>query len=99
MIKAQVGDWLVVHARTDSGTERRGKIVAVHGPTGEPPFDVHWLDTDHTTLVYPGPDAQVFNASDLEAIDKREQARIGAVQSEILASEPGATRASSDPVG
>ena len=63
-MKAQPGDWLVVHARTDNQHVRSAEIVAVPSGDGTPPFTVRWLDTGHTAVVFPGPDATVVSAAD-----------------------------------
>ncbi len=58
-MKAHVDDELVVRSPHVDEHVRFGRIVEVRGEDGEPPYLVHWDDTDHTVLVYPGPDAQV----------------------------------------
>lgn len=67
---AHAGDWLIVEGRTDARPMRRGEILSVSSPTGEPPYTVHWIDTDTTTIVFPGPDALVVSAARLEEIDR-----------------------------
>ncbi|MRH92869.1 DUF1918 domain-containing protein [Nocardia sp. SYP-A9097] len=62
---AKSGDWLIVEPRNIGGAVRRGLIEEVHGDTGEPPYLVHWTDTGHRALVYPGPDAYALDAEDL----------------------------------
>ncbi|SFR03097.1 protein of unknown function [Lentzea waywayandensis] len=57
-MKAKRGDWLV-----DPGG-RRGRITAVKHEDGRPPYLVRWLDTEHETLVFPGPDTHVVTAED-----------------------------------
>lgn len=58
-MRAQVGNWLIVEGLTDASSRRQGQIVAVTHADGTPPFWVRWLDDDHRTLVFPGPDARV----------------------------------------
>jgi Domain of unknown function (DUF1918) len=58
-MRAQVGNWLIVEGLTDASHRRQGQIVAVTRTDGSPPFWVRWLDDDHQSLVYPGPDARV----------------------------------------
>ncbi|MEV6099917.1 DUF1918 domain-containing protein [Nocardia sp. NPDC051981] len=62
---AKPGDWLIAEHHTISGTARRGLIEEVHGEAGEPPYLVHWTDTGHRVLIYPGPDAYVLSSEDL----------------------------------
>ena len=38
-MKAQPGDWLVVHSHIEGRHDRRAEILAT-GPDGEPPFTV-----------------------------------------------------------
>jgi hypothetical protein len=56
---AEVGNWLVVEGLTDASARRQGQIVAVDHADGSPPYWVRWLDDDHRSLVFPGPDARV----------------------------------------
>jgi hypothetical protein len=58
-MKAEVGDRIAIMSRHLDETVREGEIVAVHGTAGAPPYVVHWLDTGHTGVLFPGPDAIV----------------------------------------
>ncbi|WP_075926887.1 dsRBD fold-containing protein [Nocardiopsis sp. CNR-923] len=60
-MRAQVGDRLVVESPRADTHRRTGVVTGVRGSKGEPPYQVHWLDTEegHDTLVYPGPDAHI----------------------------------------
>jgi nitroimidazol reductase NimA-like FMN-containing flavoprotein (pyridoxamine 5'-phosphate oxidase superfamily) len=59
IMRAQLGDQLVVESPATGATRRDGEIVGLHHPDGTPPYDVRWSDTDEVTLVFPGPDAHV----------------------------------------
>lgn len=59
IMRAQLGDVLVVESPTTGVTKRDGEIVALHHEDGTPPYDVRWSDTHEVTLVFPGPDAHV----------------------------------------
>ena len=45
------------------------EILEVHGAAGAPPYLVRWSDTDHESLVFPGPDATVqhFDAEPVQS--------------------------------
>jgi len=58
-MKAEVGDRIAIMSRHLDEAVREGEIVAVHGAAGAPPYVVHWLDTGHTGVLFPGPDAVV----------------------------------------
>ncbi|MFG3441118.1 DUF1918 domain-containing protein [Nonomuraea sp. NPDC047897] len=58
-MKAAVGDRLVVHSTHEGDARRVGVIVALRHDDGTPPYVVRWLDDEHETLVFPGPDAHV----------------------------------------
>ena len=58
-MNARVGDHVLVRSSTIDRPSRDGEILEVHGPDGTPPFVVRWSDTDHESLVFPGPDAYV----------------------------------------
>lgn len=58
-MNAEVGDRIAIMSRHLDETVREGEIVAVHGAAGAPPYVVHWSDTGHTGVLFPGPDAVV----------------------------------------
>jgi hypothetical protein len=74
-MKAQTGDWLIVHPRTEGGHLRKAEIIATHAE-GAPPYTVHWLDDGKQSVVFPGPDSQIVTAAD--------QAALGHAQSEVV---------------
>jgi hypothetical protein len=82
-MRAQTGDWLVIEAGDLSRPARRGRIEQVRSTDGSPPYLVRWLDTGRTALVFPGPDAHVLTAADLERTDATTTARCASVQAEI----------------
>jgi hypothetical protein len=59
IMKARIGDRVVVEA-LHLGSERRiGIVTAVGHDDGSPPYRVHWLSDGRTTLFYPGPETHV----------------------------------------
>ncbi|MGY1792354.1 DUF1918 domain-containing protein [Geodermatophilus sp. SYSU D00525] len=56
-MRAQVGDWLVVHGRRPDDGHREPLVLEVAHADGSPPRSVRRLDDERTGLVYPGPDA------------------------------------------
>ncbi|VAZ71773.1 hypothetical protein LAUMK4_00640 [Mycobacterium persicum] len=84
LVKANVGDWLVIKGTTIDRPDHRGLIIEVHSADGSPPYVVRWLDTDHVATVVPGPDAVVVTAAEQKAADERAQHRFGVVQSAIM---------------
>lgn len=56
-MNAEVGNWLVVHGRNLDDRAREGLVVEVPHADGSPPYLVRWLDDDHVSMVFPGPDA------------------------------------------
>jgi hypothetical protein len=85
-MKAHVGDWLVVHSPTENRHERKAEILRT-GPDGAPPYSVRWIDDDHESLVFPGPDAQVLSAAEQAARDRSAAALIDQLQASIGAGE------------
>ena len=59
IMKAQLGDVLVVESPTTGVGKRDGEIVGLHHEDGTPPYEVRWSDTHEVTLVFPGPDAHL----------------------------------------
>jgi hypothetical protein len=84
MMKAKVGDWLVIKGVTIGQPEHRGLITEVHSSDGSPPYVVRWLETDHVATVFPGPDAVVVTPNEQHAADERAQHHLDEVQSAIL---------------
>ena len=82
-MKAEVGDWLVMKGGTVDRSDQRGLITEVNSADGSPPYVVHWLDTDHVAMVFPGPDAIIVTAAEQHAADDRARVRLEAIQSSI----------------
>lgn len=59
VMKASVGDRILIAAATLGKPVRDGEILEVRGPSGTPPYLVQWSDDGHQTLFFPGPDAQL----------------------------------------
>jgi hypothetical protein len=56
---AQVGDRIVLES-THLGDDRRVGIITVVGHAdGAPPYQVRWLDSGRTTLIFPGAEAHI----------------------------------------
>jgi hypothetical protein len=53
VMKAQVGDRIILAARRVDDPVRDGEVLEVKGSDGSPPYTVRWSD-GHTGLVYPG---------------------------------------------
>lgn len=90
MMKANVGDWLVVKGRTNEQSEHRGMITEVNHADGSPPYTVRWLEDGHEALMFPGPDALVVTQAEQTAADERARARLASVQSAMTHHRPGA---------
>lgn len=82
-MKAKTGDWLVIKGTTVGRPDQRGLITEIRSPDGSPPYVVRWLESGHTSTVFPGPDAFIVTAAEQHAADERAQRRFGAVQSAI----------------
>jgi hypothetical protein len=67
-MKASVGDRIIVASPVVDGPVRDGEIVELRNPDGSPPYVVRWSDSGHTGLFFPGPDAHVTSASDVEPV-------------------------------
>lgn len=59
IMRAHLGDQLVVESQATGAARRDGEIVGLHREDGTPPYDVRWSDTGEVTLVFPGSDAHV----------------------------------------
>ena len=61
-MQAEVGKWLVIRSSHLDVPVRVGRIVEISHPDGEPPYVVRWSDDEHTSVVFPGPDAVVVDS-------------------------------------
>jgi hypothetical protein len=59
IMKATVGDRIIIQSRHLDEPQRDGEIIEVHGSDGAPPYLVRWSEDGHTALLFPGPDAQI----------------------------------------
>lgn len=62
VMRAEVGDRLVVEGRTVETPRQEGEVLEVRGEDGSPPYVIRWAD-GHEGLAYPGPDAHVVPKS------------------------------------
>lgn len=56
---AHAGQWLVIEGRTLDERRRQGEILEVTHTDGSPPYRVRWVDDDHESIVFLGPDARI----------------------------------------
>lgn len=61
MMRASVGDRIVIVRAGITEPVRDGEIVELGHEDGSPPYVVCWSDTDRTSLVFPGPDARIIH--------------------------------------
>ncbi|GGM89368.1 hypothetical protein GCM10010106_40930 [Thermopolyspora flexuosa] len=59
IMKAAVGDQIVIESMHLDEPRRIGTIVALRHEDGSPPYVVRWEGQEHETLVFPGPDARI----------------------------------------
>jgi uncharacterized protein DUF1918 len=58
-MRANVGDRIIVKGLHLGEPDRDGKILAVDGPDGSPPYQVRWEADGHVSLLFPCVDAIV----------------------------------------
>ena len=58
VMKARVGDELIVKGHRVGDADRRGVITKVHGEDGTPPYLVRWTD-GHESSFFPSSDTVV----------------------------------------
>jgi hypothetical protein len=83
LVKAHVGDWLVIKGTTIDRPDQRGLITEVHSADGSPPYVVRWIATGHEATVYPGPDSVIVTPEEQQAADERTKSRVASVQKAI----------------
>jgi CBS domain-containing protein len=69
-MRAAVGDRIVIRGHRIGEKQRTGRVLEVRGHDGEPPYVVRWSDTDHETIFFPGPDADVEQSEQTRQIEK-----------------------------
>lgn len=70
-MKGRVGDKLTISGHQVGEPKRVGTIEEVRGADGAPPYKVRWIDSDHATLLFPGPDCSI------EPMSGDDQAKVG----------------------
>lgn len=63
-MQANVGDRIVIRGHRIGQPDRDCEVVEVRGEHGGPPYVVRWEDSDHDSLFFPGPDAEVHRYQD-----------------------------------
>jgi hypothetical protein len=58
-MKAQVGDELIIVSAESGKPDRTGTIMALQNTDGSPPYVVHWVVGDCTSLIEPGSQARI----------------------------------------
>lgn len=87
-MRAHAGDWLIIERGDVDHQARRGRIEEVRSADGGPPYVVRWLDSDHTVLVFPGPDAHVLTPGELQRADAAAAKRFAVIQRELRGNTP-----------
>lgn len=59
MMRAAVGDRIVVRGHRVGEPDRDAEILETRGENGGPPYRVRWSDDGHESLFFPGSDAYV----------------------------------------
>jgi Domain of unknown function (DUF1918) len=77
MMKADVGDWLVIKGTTTELADQSGEITEVRGADGAPPYVVRWRTSGHVATVFPGSDALVVSAAEQQRAEERARHRVG----------------------
>jgi Domain of unknown function (DUF1918) len=76
MMKADVGDWLVIKGTTTELADQSGEITEVRGADGAPPYVVRWTASGHMATVFPGSDALVVSAAEHQRDEERARHRV-----------------------
>jgi len=59
MMRADIGDKIVIRGHHVGEADRDAVILDVEGPDGAPPYRVRWSDDGHEGVFFPGEDASV----------------------------------------
>jgi nitroimidazol reductase NimA-like FMN-containing flavoprotein (pyridoxamine 5'-phosphate oxidase superfamily) len=60
-MRAAIGDRVIVEGTRPGVPRRDGEVIALHRVDGEPPWEVLWSDTGHSSLLFPGPDTHLHH--------------------------------------
>jgi hypothetical protein len=61
VVRADVGDKIVIKGHHVGEPDRDAEVLEVRGPDGEPPYRVRWADDGREGLFFPGSDAMVVH--------------------------------------
>ena len=64
MMRASVGDRIVVRGHKVGEHNRDGEVLEVRGDDGAPPYVVRWASDGHESTFYPGTDAVIERYED-----------------------------------
>jgi hypothetical protein len=56
---ARVGEWIEVHGHVQGQPPRHALVLEVLGSAGNEHYRVKWVDDDHESIFFPGPDAVI----------------------------------------
>src|SRR5215470_20375078 len=59
-MRAQVGDELIVESTVPVPSRRVGVVIGLKNADGSPPYLVHWVVGDYTSLIFPGPNTRMI---------------------------------------
>ncbi len=59
VLRAEVGDTLIIGTGGLTRIPRIGEIIAVASGDGKPPYRVHWLSGEYESVIFPGPGARI----------------------------------------
>ena len=63
-MNGNLGDRLILEGTHVGDHKRIGVITELRHDDGTPPYMVHWLDSGHDSLFFPGSDARIEAAHD-----------------------------------
>jgi len=66
VVKAKVGDKIIVKGHHLGEPDRDAVVLEVHGADGDPPYVVRWSEDGHEGLYFPGNDATVVTYDNSE---------------------------------
>ena len=58
-MRAQVGDELIVESTVPMPSRRVGVVIGLKNADGSPPYLVHWVVGDYTSVIFPGPETRM----------------------------------------
>ena len=84
VMKAHIGDQVIVASAQTGAPARTGSIVELRHPDGTPPYVVRWDDTGHDGVYFPGTDGRIESVDVRDATIHAQRSRAARIKTWVV---------------